>query len=139
MNFTTNEKYILSSPNQYRVEGATALLGAAALLFVGAHFASQESSPINAYTEKLISTGECLDNTMYDSKNGAQVYESSLNSVSTLNVSPADINDNHAPVLHFTIKREGLAQPKLQTADHQTGNYLANQCDLTVNSDLIGS
>lgn len=136
---TFNETYAVSSPNQYRVEGATALLGAAALLVVGAHFASQESSAINAYADKLTSTGECLDNTMYDTKNGAQVYESSLNSVSTLNVSPADINDNHAPVLHFTITPEGLAQPKLQTADHQTGSYLANQCDLTVNSDLIGS
>lgn len=139
MNFTSNEKYTVSSPNHYRLEGATAMLGAGVLLVVGAHFASQESSPINAYSDKLTSTGECLDNTIYDTNNGAQVYESSLHSVSILNVSPADINDNHAPVLHFTITREGLAQPKLQTADHQTGSYLANQCNLTVNSDLIGS
>ena len=139
MNLTSVEKNMLPSPNRYRLEGATALLGASVLLAAGLHIASQESAPINFYTDRLTATGECLNHTIYDTDNGAQVYESSQQGISILNVTPADINNNHAPVLHFTITREGLAQPKLQTADHQTSSYLADQCNLTVSSDLIGS
>lgn len=139
MNLTSFEKYTLPSPNRYRLEGAIALLGASVLLNFGVHIPSQDSSPIDVYNDRLTAAGECLDHTIYNTDNGAQVYETSQQGVSTLNITPSDINENHAPVLHFTITREGLAKPKLQTADHQTSSYLAHQCNLTVSSDLIGS
>ena len=139
MHQTSIEKNSFSAPNFYRFAKVTGLLGTGVLIAVGVQIGSHEISPIKAYNDSLTESGGCLEDTIYDTHKGAQVYESSQDGVSVLNVVPKDINTTHANVLHFTITPEGLAQPKLQTADHQTSSYLSQQCNLTVSSDLIGS
>jgi hypothetical protein len=100
--------------------GSTATLMLAAGLAILTH--ESDVSPISAYAGAFTDDGDCLDQTPYDTSEGADLLEHRVEGVDVLTVVPQAANSLRPAVLNFVLAENGEIH---HVGDYQTGEFLS--------------